>query len=114
MRSGAGYSEKRGPLAFIVDPAHDDGFARIYAKVTENEGPLSLFKSLREARVWLDRIQHGVAADAPVSIVRDHSPWTDPYRRGFAAARRPPARRHCTIPGHCLTPGAPQEEWVPI
>jgi hypothetical protein len=77
-------SEKRGPLAFIVDPAHDDGFAQTYARFTENEGPVGLFKSLHEARAWLERIQHGPAVDArPSAPNEDHSPWSDPHRRGL-------------------------------
>src|SRR5437764_1146929 len=60
-------NEKRGPLAFIVDPGHDDGFARTYAKVTEKEGSVSLFKSLHEARAWLLKIQHGPAVDTGIS-----------------------------------------------
>jgi len=88
-------SEKRGPLAFIVDPDHDDGFSRTYAKVTEKDGPVSLFRSLHEARAWLDRIQHMPATEAAViaptsmphaptpAARRDHSPWTDPQRRGL-------------------------------
>jgi len=89
-------SEKRGPLAFIVDPDNDDGFSRTYAKVTEKDGPVSLFRSLHEARAWLDRIQHMPAVEAAVlaprapaphaptpAARRDHSPWTDPQRRGL-------------------------------
>lgn len=82
-------SEKRGPLAFIVDPDHDDGFSKTYAKVTEKDGPVSLFRSLHEARAWLDRIQHMPAAEAAAATPRapaarrDHSPWTDPQRRGL-------------------------------
>ena len=88
--------EKRGPLAFIVDPEHDDGFSKTYAKVTEKDGPVSLFRSLHEARAWLDRIQHmpavEVAAPAPRAPTahaptpaarREASPWTDPQRRGL-------------------------------
>ena len=86
-------SEKRGPLAFIIDPGHDDGFARTYAKITENEGSVALFKSLHEARAWLLRIQNspavGPAPDGSAAN-EDHTPWTDPHRRGvlLRGARR--------------------------
>ena len=88
--------EKRGPLAFIVDPDHDDGFSRTYAKVTEKDGPVSLFRSLHEARAWLDRIQHMPDVEAIATTPRaptpntptpaarrEASPWTDPQRRGL-------------------------------
>lgn len=104
--------EKRGPLAFIVDPEHDDGFSKTYAKVTEKDGPVSLFRSLREARAWLDRIQHMPAAEvatapraptlhaptpnAPMPAARrDPSPWTDPQRRGLLL--RGGRQRHVTV-----------------
>ena len=100
--------EKRGPLAFIVDPEHDDGFSKTYAKVTEQDGPVSLFRSLREARAWLDRIQHmpatevaTAAARAPTphaptpAARRDPSPWTDPQRRGLLL--RGGRQRHVTV-----------------
>jgi hypothetical protein len=78
-------SEKRGPLAFIIDPARDDGFARTYVKVTESDGPVSLFKSLQEARAWLLRIQHAPqpsAAPLADASVPSYTPWNDPHRRG--------------------------------
>lgn len=74
-------SEKRGPVAFIVDAARGS-FARTFAQQTVSEGPINVFSSLRQARAWLDHIQHAPADDAPEEATRDHSAWTDPHRRG--------------------------------
>jgi hypothetical protein len=76
-------SDKRGPVAFIVDP--DRGtFAQAFARQTEEEGPINLFKSLHEARAWLLGIQHGPSAETPAAAARqDQSPWSDPQRRGM-------------------------------
>lgn len=89
-------SEKRGPVAFIVDPARG-AFARAFAQQTGNEGPINVFRSLHEARAWLLQIQHGpVASAAPVDeAVADRTPWNDPHRRGLmlrGARRRPVVR----------------------
>ena len=75
--------EMRGPVAFIVDP--DRGaFARAFAAEIGNEGPVNLFKSLHEARAWLERIQHGPADEAMAARAaqRGQSAWSDPQRRG--------------------------------
>jgi hypothetical protein len=77
--------EKGGPLAFIIDPAHDDGFSRIYRRETEADRPVSLFRNLAEARAWLERLQHAPPASAaPLAdaSVPSHTPWNDPHRRG--------------------------------
>jgi hypothetical protein len=74
-------SEKRGPVAFIVDAARGS-FARTFAQQTVSEGPINVFSSLRPARAWLDPIQLAPADDAPQEATRDHSAWTDPHRRG--------------------------------
>jgi hypothetical protein len=75
--------EKRGPVAFIVD-ASRGAFARAFAQQTEGEGPISVFRSLHEARAWLERIQRAPAADVRASAANeDHSPWSDPHRRGL-------------------------------
>ncbi len=73
-------SEKRGPVAFIVDPNRGE-FARAFAEHTQGEGPISLFKGLREARDWLARIQH---APANPAVLQDNeqTPWSDPEREG--------------------------------
>ena len=73
-------TEKRGPVAFIVDPRRGE-FARAFAEHTEGEGPISLFKGLREAREWLERIQHAPAHPAVVQD-NDQTPWSDPEREG--------------------------------
>jgi hypothetical protein len=71
--------EKRGPVAFIVDDRHT-AFPQAFADETRAEGPINLFKSLREARVWLERIQHGPAE--PAAAPAGQTPWTDPQRKG--------------------------------
>lgn len=43
----------RGPLAFVVDPAHPQ-FAEKFAELTAGERPVKVFYSLRAARRWLD------------------------------------------------------------
>lgn len=77
-------SETRGPVAFIVDPGRGE-FARAFATEIGNEGPVNLFKSLHEARAWLERIQHGPADEAIAARAARHgrSPWSDPQRRGI-------------------------------
>jgi hypothetical protein len=43
----------RGPVAFVVNPDRP-GFAEAFAGATEGERPIKLFRSLHEARRWLD------------------------------------------------------------
>ncbi len=43
----------RGPLAFVVDPARGD-LAKTFASLTEGERPVKVFRSIHEARKWLD------------------------------------------------------------
>jgi hypothetical protein len=71
--------EQRGPVAFIVDPNHA-AFPQAFAKLTRGDGPVKLFKSLREARLWLDRIEHSPTHPLPEG--EDHTPWSDPNREG--------------------------------
>ncbi len=79
-------AEKRGPIAFVVD-ARRGQFARAFAAQTESEGPINLFKSLREARRWTEQIlsasfhQAGPAAAVSVPPV-GQTAWTDPARQG--------------------------------
>jgi hypothetical protein len=47
----------RGPVAFVIDPAHVD-FPSMFADATQGERPIQLFKSLHEARTWLERNRH--------------------------------------------------------
>lgn len=72
-----GPDAKRGPVAFLVNRDRGD-FARAFA-ATQGERPVSLFKSLREARDWLTRIDEAERrADAGPF---NSSPWSDPQRQ---------------------------------
>jgi hypothetical protein len=44
----------RGPVAFVIDPLRI-GFPNMFADLTKGERPIQLFRSLHEARVWLER-----------------------------------------------------------
>jgi hypothetical protein len=70
---------KRGPVAFMVDPQRGE-FARAFAATEQGERPVSLFKSLREAREWLAGLDKATALDS--------SPWTDPQREAVMFRRR--------------------------
>jgi hypothetical protein len=86
MMRGAS-TEKRGPIAFVVDTAHT-AFPQAFAVHTENEGPIRLFTSLREARRWTEQILHAPpprdepATPAPVRPPQGQNAWTDPNRQG--------------------------------
>lgn len=71
--------EKRGPVAFIVDP-HRTAFPQAFARLTRGEGPIRLFTSLREARSWLEEIEHAPAQ--PLTGRENATPWSDPKREG--------------------------------
>ncbi|MCF8532964.1 MAG: hypothetical protein K9G48_08170 [Reyranella sp.] len=43
----------RGPVAFVINP-NRVGFAHAFADATKGERPVKLFRSLRDARKWLD------------------------------------------------------------
>ncbi|SKA35940.1 hypothetical protein SAMN02745126_05751 [Enhydrobacter aerosaccus] len=81
-------NEKRGPVAFIVDMGRV-GFPQAFARLTQSEGPISLFKSLHEARDWLKQVGQADATALPESEragtvgVENASPWTDPEREGI-------------------------------
>lgn len=68
--------EKRGPVAFIIDPDRT-GFPQAFADLTKGEGAIELFKSLREARDWVRRIER--EGERPPA---GQSPWSDPQRQG--------------------------------
>jgi hypothetical protein len=51
---GAPGDTSRGPVAFVINPDRI-GFANVFADVTQGERPIQLFRSLHEARIWLDR-----------------------------------------------------------
>jgi hypothetical protein len=83
LRGSSG--EKRGPVAFVVNRERHV-FPRAFATATEGDGPVNLFTSLREARDWLERIQH-LPAPSPAAATNGarpsgHTPWSDPERRG--------------------------------
>jgi hypothetical protein len=83
--------EKRGPVAFIIDQERT-AFPKAFAHAWEREGPIRLFTSLREARHWLEEIEHGPAplpasapaARTPVGVEAERRPqdrWADPNRQ---------------------------------
>ncbi len=74
LRGSSG--EKRGPVAFVVH-SERNLFPRAFATATESEGPIRLFKSLREARDWLEEIRH-----VPTRHEAGARSWSDPDRRG--------------------------------
>ena len=51
---GASDEASRGPVAFVIDPDRVD-FPAKFADVTQGERPIQLFRSLHEARAWLER-----------------------------------------------------------
>ena len=69
-------SEKRGPVAFIIEPDRT-AFPKAFAELTKSEGPIDMFKSLRDARDWVRRIER--EGDRPPA---DQTPWSDPQRQG--------------------------------
>jgi hypothetical protein len=69
-------SEKRGPVAFIIDPERT-AFPTAFAELTKGEGPIDMFKSLRDARDWVRRNQQP-REPAPAG----QTPWSDPQREG--------------------------------
>ena len=80
--------QKRGPVAFLIDPARGE-FARAF-KATQGDRPVSLFTSLHEARNWLARGGAPSPAEpAPAEQARG-TPWSDPQRKAvlFRGDRR--------------------------
>jgi hypothetical protein len=55
MRGPPG-EKSRGPVAFVVDPLRI-GFPNMLADITKDERPIQLFRSLHEARAWLERVR---------------------------------------------------------
>ena len=73
-------SEKRGPVAFIIDPDRT-AFPTAFAELTKGEGPIEMFKSLRDARDWVRRVER--AGERPQTVApADQTPWSDPQRQG--------------------------------
>jgi hypothetical protein len=91
LRSGSP-GQKRGPIAFLIDPTRGE-FARAF-KATQGERPVSLFKSLHEARDWLARGGAPSPAEpdrAEGQAEQTHgTPWSDPKRQAvlFRGDRR--------------------------
>jgi transposase len=79
----ARHTDKRGPMALLIDPSHDQ-FARAFAATQSSQRAVSLFTSLRQARDWLAQ-PHGTPA-APVATPTApeqaaSKPWSDPQRQ---------------------------------
>jgi hypothetical protein len=78
-------SEKRGPVAFIIDPERA-AFPKAFAELTKGEGPIDMFRSLHEAREWLRRAEHAALhlelAAAQAAALANQTPWSDPSRQG--------------------------------
>jgi hypothetical protein len=51
---GSADEPSRGPVAFVIDPLRI-GFPNMFADLTKGERPIELFRSLHEARAWLER-----------------------------------------------------------
>ena len=77
-------ADGRGPIAFVVRDMNQP-FPRMFATQTAHEGPVDLFKSLHEARIWLAQIQNAPkappAAGAKVAQAAAEA-WADPDRQG--------------------------------
>jgi hypothetical protein len=82
--------DTRGAVAFIINPDRV-GFAHSFANITRGDRPISLFKSLHEARDWLAR--SGLARAELMAAPADKSgekpsPWNDPNREGMVLRGR--------------------------
>jgi hypothetical protein len=71
--------QKRGPVAFLIDPARGE-FARAF-KATQGDRAVSLFTSLHEARAWLARGGALSPADPVQTEPAGSMPWSDPQRQ---------------------------------
>ena len=58
LMRGAPDETSRGPVAFVIDPGRID-FPHIFADLTQGERPIQLFRSLHEARAWVERTRQG-------------------------------------------------------
>ena len=78
-------SEKRGPVAFIIDPDRT-AFPQAFAELTKGEGPIDMFRSLGDARAWLRKVEHAKThpelAAAQAAVPPQQTPWSDPQRQG--------------------------------
>lgn len=82
-------SEKRGPVAFVVDREHT-AFPTAFANQTQGDGPIRLFTNLREARSWVEQVQADPSGGDASSVPHTHDRWSPPDRRGvlFRGARQ--------------------------
>ena len=76
-----GPDQRRGPVAFLVDPARGE-FARAF-KATQDDRPVNLFTSLHEARDWLARGGAPSSADSVQTELARGAPWSDPQRQAM-------------------------------
>jgi len=95
----ARHDSKRGPMALLIDPGHDQ-FARAFAATQSSQRPVSLFTSLREARTWLAQPHDVPTAPEPASKPANGAaptsmPWSDPQRQ--AVLIRGTRRRDLTV-----------------
>lgn len=79
-------SEKRGPVAFVIDPEHT-AFPRAFAAQTQGEGPIRLFQSLREARDWVARSIYTPHDAGAAERTKDQAPGSDMDRSGVMFRR---------------------------
>lgn len=84
-----GSDARRGPVAFMVDPRRGE-FARAFAATEHGEWAIELFKSLREAREWLGRIDAAGQYRPPA----ESTPWSDPDREATMFRRG----ERCAVP----------------
>jgi hypothetical protein len=79
----ARHTDKRGPMALLIDPGHDQ-FARAFAATQSSHRPVSLFTSLRQARDWLAQPHDTPATPAATPAAPEQAastPWSDPQRQ---------------------------------
>jgi hypothetical protein len=79
----ARHTDRRGPMALLIDPGHDQ-FARAFAATQSSHRPVSLFTSLHEARNWLAQPHDTPAAPAATPATPEQAaskPWSDPQRQ---------------------------------
>jgi hypothetical protein len=74
---------KRGPVAFLINPDRGE-FARAFA-ATQGERPVSVFRTLREARDWLARIDEGERRSDAGPF--KSAAWSDPQRQAVMFRR---------------------------
>lgn len=58
MAQAGAKDKSRGPLAFVIDPARHETVER-FVKMTEGVRPVKMFRSIHDARRWLDENTDG-------------------------------------------------------